>query len=210
MKKVWWADGLSRFFVTGPTDASMKLSHFYCRICRKAVCFMTHGVHEILHHYQGTKQFPRDQRFCSETPRWPVLDFEGNPMRRKEIERRRERILRAPQVVQYREYRFSEDLIVDSSGSVDVSFPVLARVSALIEAWRLGGSYKLVRQLWSQFTLIAGQVNVSVTWSQDQVLVSVFLLPYYRYSFQLYVVFFLLVNHPQWLVPALILSKVLS
>ena len=53
-------------------------------------------------------------------------------MREEEVERQRERILRAPQVVSDREYPFSEDLIVDSSGSVDVSLPVLAKVSALV------------------------------------------------------------------------------
>ena len=50
---------------------------------------MTHGVPKILHHYQGTEYFPRDQRFRLETPGWRVLDFEGNPMREEEIERQR-------------------------------------------------------------------------------------------------------------------------
>ena len=77
---------------------------------------MTHGVHEILRHFQWTKHFPRDQRLRLETPGWRVLDFEGNVMLEEEVERQRERILRAPQVVRDREYPFSEDLIVDSSG----------------------------------------------------------------------------------------------
>ena len=149
MKKVWGADELSRLFVTGPTDASGKPSHFYSRICRKDVSVMKHRVHGILRHYQGTKLFQRDQRLRLETPGWRVLDFEGNPMREEKVEQQRERILVAPQVVTDREYRFPEDLIVDSSGSVDVSLPVLAKVSALVEALRLGGSYELVYQLCS-------------------------------------------------------------
>ena len=108
-----------------------------------------------------------------------MLDFDGNPMREQEVERRREWILRAPQVVRDRKYPFSEDPIVDSSGSVDMSLPMLAKFSALVEAFRLSGSYELVHQLWSQFTLIAGQVKVEVTWSRDEVLVSDFLLPHY-------------------------------
>ena len=68
MKKVWGASELARFFVTGPTDASRKPSHFYCRLCRKDVSVLTHGMHEILRHYQGTKHFPRDQRLRRETP----------------------------------------------------------------------------------------------------------------------------------------------
>ena len=136
---------------------------------------LIHGIHEILRNYQGTEQFPRDQRLRLETPGWRVLDFEGNVMREEEVARQRERILRGPQVLRDREYPFSEDLIVDSTGSVDASLPILTKVSALVEALSLGGSYELVHQLWSQFTLIAGQVNVDVTWSRDEVLVSGFL-----------------------------------
>ena len=100
-----------------------------------------------------------------------------------------------------KENLFSEDLIVDSSGSVDVSLPVLAKVFALVKALRLGGSYELVHQLCSQFTLIAGQKNVDVPWSRDEVLVSDFLLPYCTCSSQFSIVVLLSVNHPQWCVP---------
>ena len=75
-----------------------------------------------------------------------------------------------------REYLFLEDLTVDSSLSVDVSLLVLAKVSPLVEALRLGGNYEMVHHLWSQFTLIAGQVSVDITWSRDEVLVSRLLL----------------------------------
>ena len=80
--------------------------------------------------------------------------------------------MRAPQVVKDREYPFSEDLIVDGSGAVDVSLLVLAKVSALIGALSLGGSYELVHQLQSLSSPVAGQTNVDVTWSPDEVLVS--------------------------------------
>ena len=69
---------------------------------------MTHGVHEILRHYQGTKHFSGDQPLRLETPGWRVLDFEGKPMREKEIERQRERILRAPQVMRDKGYLFQK------------------------------------------------------------------------------------------------------
>ena len=176
---VWGADELGRFFVTGPTDASEKPSHFYCWFCRKNVSVRTHGVHEILRHYQRTKHFPRDQRLRLETPGWRVLDFEVKIMREEEVERQRERILRAPQVVRDREDPLSGDLIVDSTSSVDAGFPVLAKVSALVEALRLAGSYQLIHQLWSQITLIAGQLNMDVTWSRDDVLVGGLLSTHY-------------------------------
>ena len=80
MKKVWGANELGQFFVTGATDAAGKPSHFYCRVCRKDVSVLTHGPNEILRHYQGVRHFARDQRLRLETSGWRVMDFEGNPL----------------------------------------------------------------------------------------------------------------------------------
>ena len=88
-----------------------------------------------------------------------------------EVERQRDKIMRAPLVVSYREYPFLEDVVVDETGAVDPNLGVMAKVSSLIEVLRLGGSYELVYQLWAQFTLSAVRVNVDVTWSCDEVLV---------------------------------------
>ena len=118
-------------------------------------------------------------------------------MREEEVERHRVRISRAPQVMRDREYPVSADVIVDTSGSVDVSFPVLAKVSAAIEALRLSEGYELVHQLWSQCNLVAGQVNVGVTWLRDEVFVSALFWPYCTYSSCLFFVVLLLVNHPE-------------
>ena len=108
---------------------------------------LTHGPHEILRHYQGVKHSARDQRLTLEIPGWRVLDFEGNPLSESELERRKEHILRGPLVVRDREYPFVEDLIVDESGALDATLPVVAKVSSLIEVQRLGGRYKLVSHL---------------------------------------------------------------
>ena len=172
MKRAWGTGDVGRFFVTGPTDAAKKPSYFYCRICRKDVSVLTHGHHEILRHFQGSKHFPRDQRLRLETPGWEVLDYEGNVMSPAEVERQRERIMKAPLVVRDREYPFFEDVNVDETGAMDPNLGVMAKVSALIEVLRLAGSYELVYRLWAQFTLSAVRVNVEVTWSRDEVLVS--------------------------------------
>ena len=65
-----------------------------------------------------------------------------------EVERQRERIMRALLVVRDREYPFSEDVIVDETGAVDPTLGVMAKVSSLIEVLRLGGSYELVYRLF--------------------------------------------------------------
>ena len=176
MKKVCRTSDVGRFFVAGPTDFATKPSHFYCRICRKDESVLTHGHHEILRHFQGSKHFPRDRRLSLETPGWEVLDYDGNAMSPAEVERQREKIRRAPLVVNDREYPFSEDVIVDETGAVDPNLGVMAKVSSLIEVLRLGESYELVYRLWAQFTLSAVRVNVDVTWSRDEVLVSIFCL----------------------------------
>ena len=173
MKKVWGADEVGWFFVTGTTDAAGKPSHFYSHICRKDVSVLTHGPYEVLRHFQGVKRFARDQRLRLETPGWRVLDFEGNPLSESELDRRREFILRGPLVIRDQEYPFAEDLIVDDSGTPDETLSVLAKVSSLVEELRLGGPYELVHQLWSQFTLTASRVNIDGTWSRHEVLVGI-------------------------------------
>ena len=201
MKKVWGANEVCQFLVTGATDAAGKPSHFYCRVCRKDVSMLTHGPHEILRHYQGVKHFAREQRLRLETPGWQVLDFEGNPLSENELERRREHIPRGPLVVRDREYPFAEDLIVDESGAPDATLPVVAKVSSLIEVLRLGGPYGLVSQSWSQFTLIPSRVNLDVAWSRDEVLVGIVLLLVATYTCSLAYWCCVLVDHLEWNVP---------
>ena len=172
MKKSYATSELAQFFVTGPTDASTKLREFYCRLCLKDVLVITHGSPEVLRHFQGIRHFARDQRLRLETPGWSVLGFDGKPLTEDELERQRDKILRAPLVVRDREYPLREDLIPDASGNTDPQLPVLAKVSSLVDVLQLGGSYELVERLWERFMLTASRVNVSVTWSRNEVLVS--------------------------------------
>ena len=198
MKRAWGTSDVGQFFVTGPTDVATKPSQFYCRIC-KDVSVLTHGHHEILRHFQGIKHFPHDQRLRLETPSWEVLGYEGNVMSPAEVERQRERIMRAPFVVRDKEYPFAEDVIVDETGAVDSNLGVMAKVSSLIEVLRLGGSYELIYRLWAQFTLSAVRVNVDVTWSRDEVLVSSynFCSVYSAWSVCIQFVLTVLAHHPE-------------
>ena len=145
------------------------------------------------------KHFTRDQRLRLETPGWRVLEFEGNPLSENELERRREHILRGPLVVRDREYPFAEDLIVDESGPPDATLPVVAKVSSLIEALRLGGPYELVSQLWSQFTLIDSRVNIDVACSRCMLGTVLLLVATYTCSLAFWCC--VLVDHLEWNVP---------
>ena len=146
MKKACGTSDVGQLFVIGPKDVATKPSHFFCRICRKDASVLTHGDHENLRHFPGSKHSPRDQRLRLETPVWEVLDYERNAMSPAEIERQRDRIARAPLVVRNRENPFSEDVIVDKTGAVDPNLGIMAKVSSLIEVRRLKGSYELVYQ----------------------------------------------------------------
>ena len=111
--------------MTGPSDAANMSSHFYCRVCRKNLSVLTHGQHEKLRHFQGSRHFARDQRLHLETPGWRVLDFEGNPLSKDKLERQMEKIRKGPLVVRDREHPFAEDLITNEAGAVDPQLPVL-------------------------------------------------------------------------------------
>ena len=171
MKKVYAAKELDKFFVTGPSDAANMPSHFYCQLCRKNVSVLTHGHYEVLRHFQRRRHFARDQRLRLETPGWRVLDFQGNPLSEDELERQKEKIQKGPVVVRDREHPFAEDLITDEAAVIDPQLPVPAKVSCLVDAMKMGGSYGLVEKLWAQFVLTAGPVNREVAWTRDEVLV---------------------------------------
>ena len=196
------ASDVGQFFMTGPTDVATKPSHFFCRICCKDVSVMTHGQHEILRHLQGSKHFPRDQGIRLDTPSWEMLDYEGNVMSPAEVERQREKMMRAPLVLRDREYPFSEDVIVDKTGAVNPILGVMAKASSLIEVLRLGGSYELVYQLWKQFTLSAVRVNVDVTSSREEVFVSIFICAVFSGGLCASNFVPVLVHHPEWDVSA--------
>ena len=137
MKKSYATSELARFLATGPTDASTKLSEFYCRLCRKDVLVLTHGSLEVLRLFRGIRHFARDQRLRLETPGWRVLGFDGKPLTQDEPERQREKILRAPLVVRDREYPHREDLNPDASGNTDPQLPELAKISpsSMYSSW---------------------------------------------------------------------------
>ena len=91
---------------------------------------------------------------------------------------------------------------MDESGSPDATLPVVTKVSSLIETLRLGGPYKLVGQLWSQFTLIASRVNIEVAWSRDEVLVGAVLFVITTHTCSLADGCCVLVDHLEWNVSA--------
>ena len=173
MEKTWGTSDVGQFFVIGLTDVATEPSHFFCRICRKDLSVLTHGHNEILRNFRGSKHFQRDKLLRLGMPGWEVLDYEGNATSPAEMERQPNKKMRSPSVVRNRDYPFSEDVIVDETGAVDPNLGIMANVSSLIEVRRLGGRYELVYQLWAQFTLSAVRINVDVTWSRDEVLVSI-------------------------------------
>ena len=156
---------------------------------------LKHGHHEVLLHFQGSHDFASDQRLRLETPGWRVLDFKGNPLTEDELERQREKIRKGPLVVRDRENPFAEDLITDEAGVVDPQLPVMTKVSCLVDALKMGGSYGLIEKLGAQFVLTAGPVNTETAWTHDEVLVGSVVFRNHFVSFLIHIVVLLLVNH---------------
>ena len=162
------------------------------------VSVLTHGHHEVLRHFQGSRHFVRDQRQRLATPGWRVLDFQGNPLSEDELERQKEKNRKGPFVVRDREHSFAEDLITDEAGVVDPQLPVLTKVSRLVDALKMGGSYGLIEKLWAQFVLTARPVNTEVAWIRDEVLVGSVNFRNHFVSFLIHIVILLSVHHRYW------------
>ena len=169
--KVWGVDAVRHLFVTRTTQSFLQLN------LQKRYVSVDTWVPRFSATLSWLETFLQGQHLRLESPGWRIIDYEGNPMTEEEVEQQRQRVLRASQVVRDREYTSAEDIIVDIFGAVDVSIPVVAELSGLVEALLLEESYELVHQLWSQFTLVFGQINVDVTSSLDEVLVNALLVP---------------------------------
>ena len=124
--------------------------------------------------------------------------FQGNPLTEVELERRRDNIQKGPLVVRDREHPFAEDLISDEAGVIDPQLPVLTKVSCLVDALKMGGSYGLIEKLWAQFMLTAGPVNREVAWTRDEVLVGSVDFRNLFVLFLIHIVVLLLVNPHNW------------
>ena len=198
MKKVYAATELGRFFVTGPSDAASMPSLFYSRVCPKNVSVLLQGYHEVLRHFQGSRHFARDQRLRLETPGWRLLDFHGNPLDEAELERQMGKIKKGHFVVRDREHPSAENLITDEADVVEPQFPVFTKMSCLVDALRMGGSYELIGKLWAQSVLTTGPVNSEVAWTRDGILVGSVKFQNHFVSLLIYIVVLLLVNHFNW------------
>ena len=184
--------------MTGLSDAANMSSHFYCRVCQKNVSVLTHGHHEVLRPFQGSRHFARDQRLRLEAPGWRVLDFHGNPLSEDKLEHQREKIRTGPLEIRDREHPFAEDLITDEAAFVDHQLPVLTKLSCLVDALKMGRSNGLVEHLWAQFVLTARPVNAEVAWTRDEVLVGSVDFPNRLVSFLIHIVVLLLVYYHYW------------
>ena len=89
-------------------------------------------------------------------------------------------------------------MITDEAGVVDTELPVLAKVSCLVDALKMGGSYGLIEKLWAQFVLTAGPVKTEVAWTRDEVLEGSVDFRNHFVSFLIHIVVLLLVYNQYW------------
>ena len=148
--------------MTGSRDPPGEPNRFNCQLCRRDVSVLTRGSFENLRQYKNAKHFVMDQRLRLETSGLRVLNFSANPISDEEVERQRAKIVRTPLVRRDRENIFCEGLICNETNVLDPQLPILAKVSSLLEVFPLGGSYELVEQLWTPFSLTASCINSEI------------------------------------------------
>ena len=101
-------------------------------------------------------------------------------------------------MVRDREHPFVEVLITDEAGVVDPQLPVLTKVSCLVDALKMGGSYGLIKKAWAQFVIAAGPVLSEVAWTRDEVLVGSVDFRNHFVSTLIHIVVLHSVNHRYW------------
>ena len=131
MKKVYGEKELGRVFVKEPTDGIYKPSHFQYRVWQKDVSVLTHGLHEVRRHFQGSRHFARNQRLSLETSRWSVLGFVGNPLNGDELEGQKSKLRRDHLVVRNQEQPIAEGLFAEGACAVNQSCRYLQRCRVL-------------------------------------------------------------------------------
>ena len=120
------------------------------------------------------------------------------PLSEDELERQREKIRKGTLVVRDREHPLAEDLITDKVVVVDPQLPVLTKVSCLVDALNMGGSFGLFEKLWAQFVLTVGPVSTEVALTRSDDLVGSVDFGNHFVSFLIHIVVLLLVNHRYW------------
>ena len=197
LRKVYAATELGTFFVTRPQEVANMPSHFYRRVCRRIVFVLTHGHHEMLRYFHGSRHFARDQRLRLETTGWPVLDFHGSALSEDELKRQRRKLRKVPfrcvtvSIHLRRTWSLMGLVLLTRSCQFSQMF-------CLVDALRMGGSYEPVEKLWAQFALTAGPVNTEVSWTSDEILVGSVNFRNHFVSFPFYIAVLLLGNHLNW------------
>ena len=140
-------------FVSGSSTGSPE--KFFCRICHRDVSMRTRGAGEFSRHFFGERHWRADVAYRVREG-LPVFNRLMDP-----LELSAEQVsnfLSRPSKGLAEWFSFPEDLL-PSCTRVDSSIPLLTMVNCLLELFRSGGSYVLLRKLWGCFRATLGPEN---------------------------------------------------
>ena len=139
-------------------------------ICQRDVLIESRGPAEFPRHFFGKRHWQLDVAYRVRND-MPVFNRLMDPM-----------VLSENQLAEYWDwptngksegFSFPEDLL-PACVQVTSSVPMMTMVNCLIEMFRYGGSYTLLRRLWGSFraTLVRDNPLYNLNWSQAESLVS--------------------------------------
>ena len=160
-----------QLFVSGSSTGSDKL--FFCKICHRDVSMEARGASEFTRQFFGKRHLQLDMTYRVQHD-LPVFNRLMDPMELSEA-----------QVADFmsrlskglaKGFSFPEDLL-PACTRVDSSVPLMTMINSVLELFRCGGSYTLLRKLWGSFRATLGPEEplFSLKWDRAETLVRCFM-----------------------------------
>ena len=160
-----------QLFVSGSSTGSDKL--FFCKICHRDVSMESRGASEFTRHFFGKRHWQLDLTYRAQHD-LPVFNRLMDPMELNETQVAD--FMTRPSKGLAEGFSFPEDLL-PACTSVDSSVPLMTMINSVLELFRCGGSYTLLRKLWGSFRATLGPEEplFSLKWDRAETLVRCFM-----------------------------------
>ena len=159
-----------QLFASGSNTGSDKL--FFCKICHRDVSMESHGASEFSRHFFGKRHWQLDVTYRVQHD-LPIFNRLMDPIELSEAQV--SDYMSRPSKGLAEGFSFPEDLL-PSCTRVDSSVPLMTMINSVLELFRCGGSYTLLRKLWGCFRATLGPEEplFSLKWDRAETLVSCF------------------------------------
>ena len=167
-----------QLFVSGSSTGSDKL--FFCKICHRDVSMESRGASEFARHFFGKRHWQLDVTYRVQHD-LPIFNRLMDPMELSDAQV--SDYMSRPSKGLAEGFSFPEDLL-PACTRVDSSVPLMTMINSVLELFRCGGSYTLLRKLWGSFRATLGPEEplFSLKWDRAETLVRCLIFCNIRYS----------------------------